>query len=94
MSSCLAKKESSTTQARTITSSGVTFHRCKVCGGGGKDLLLPSGLCPHCTRLTTGCETRATAVEQAVHSHAVDVLMMQPQLRKYKKRPGMIPSHG
>lgn len=90
MPSCLAKKETSITQARTITSSGVTFHRCKMCGGWGKDLLLPSGLCPHCTRLTTDRETKERAAEQSVHSHAVDVLMMQPQLRKYKKRPGTV----
>ena len=91
MCSCLQNPSSqSASQVRTVVSSGVTFQRCKVCGGWGKDLLLPSGLCPHCTRLTTG-RTEATqsaqSAAQPVHSHVVDALMMQPQLRKYKQRP-------
>ena len=91
MCSCLQNPSSQpASQVRTVVSSGVTFQRCTVCGGWGKDLLLPSGLCSHCTRLTTG-RTEATqsaqSAAQPVYSHVVDALMMQPQLRKYKQRP-------
>ena len=87
-----------------MTSSGVTFIRCKGCRGWGKDLLLPSGFCAYCSQKQGKIQVRQPAPvhsyqpsqsqpsSSGMSSRASEILGMQPKLRMYKKRPGTLHS--